>query len=288
MLAINVTSALAALNSCPTIKAGCTQIGTASITSPLFPVPLTGALYVDGTITAPYLSVVLPAPFAFTLNGAISLSSQSVTFGAATTAFPNETPIPDVPISDLKVSASGGASSLFNATCSPASAQAPASFTSQIGTTVSLSPTLSVTGCPATTVGPTIGAPTASGASLTGLVSGKATLKFRLAAGKNAPLIKSFKVSLPKGLKFISKGLKKGLKVSGKYTAKISGRALVVTLKTAASSVSVKVSSKALSVSKSLSTSVKKKKTKSLSSTVKVTDAKGTTTSLTLSFTKLR
>jgi hypothetical protein len=287
VIGVNVTNALAALNSCPTVKTGCTQVGTATITSPVYPGTITGALYGTGTATAPYLAVVLPAPYNLTLYGGVSLATQSVTFAPATSAFPLQTPMPDLPIGDLKVLVNGGSTSLFNATCAPTSAPATAAFGAWSGASANPPSALTVTGCPPST-GQTAGAPTASGASLTGLVSGKAKLKFSLAAGKNAPLIKSFNVKLPKGLSFISKGLKKGLKVSGKYTAKISGGQLVVTLKTAESSVSVTVSSKALSVSKALSASVKKKKTKTLNASVGVTDAKGKTTSLTLAFAKLK
>ena len=63
-----------------------------------------------------------------------------------------------------------------------------------------------------------------------------------MAAGKNAPKLKSFTVKLPKGLSFIAKGLKKGLKVAGggKFTDKLSKGALVITLKGTASKLSVR------------------------------------------------
>ncbi len=136
---------------------------------------------------------------------------------------------------------------------------------------------------------PVAGKPKASGASLSGLAKRKATLKFKLAAGTNgAPKLKSFKVEVPKGLAFIKKGLKKGLKVSGggKFTDKISKGALIVTLKGTAAKLTVAISSKALSVSKSLAKSASKHKIKSLTVTVTVTDAKKKNTTDKLVFKK--
>jgi hypothetical protein len=114
--------------------------------------------------------------------------------------------------------------------------------------------------------------------SLSGIGKAKASLKVTVTAGNNgAPKIKSFKIKLPKGLSFVAKQLKKGVSAPG-ATVKLSGGALVVTLKSAASSETVKVSSKAIKVSSSLAKSVKKKKTKSLKVSVSVTDAAGTIT----------
>jgi 5-hydroxyisourate hydrolase-like protein (transthyretin family) len=138
---------------------------------------------------------------------------------------------------------------------------------------------------------PVAGKPKASGSSLSGLGKRKATLKFKLAAGINgAPKLKSFKVKLPKGLSFVKKGLKKGLKVTGggKFSDKISKGVLIVTLKKTAGKVSVALTSKALSVSKSLAKSAKKHKIKSLVVTVTVTDAKKKNTTDKLTFKKPR
>jgi 5-hydroxyisourate hydrolase-like protein (transthyretin family) len=133
-----------------------------------------------------------------------------------------------------------------------------------------------------TTPVPTPGPPTISGGSLSGVGKRKVTIKFKLTSGdNNAPLIKSFKVKLPSGIGWVAKGLRKGVKVTGaKFSDKISGGSLVVTLTSAAKGVSVTISSSAVSVSKSLAAKAKKKNIASLIIVVQVTDAGGKLTSL--------
>jgi 5-hydroxyisourate hydrolase-like protein (transthyretin family) len=132
------------------------------------------------------------------------------------------------------------------------------------------------------------GPPTISGGSLSGIGKRKVTLKFKLTAGtNNAPKIKSFRFKLPSGLSFVSKKLKKAVKVTGaKFTDKISGGALVVTLKSPASSVSFSISSAAIKVSKSLAAKAKKHKIASEKVVVQVTDASGRLTSLAITIKK--
>ena len=137
--------------------------------------------------------------------------------------------------------------------------------------------TTTTTPTPPKTPVPVAGKPTISGKALSGLGKRKATLKFKLAAGNNgAPKLKSFTVKLPKGLSFLKKGLKKGLKVTGggKYSDKLSKGALVVTLKGTAAKLSISITSKAVSVTKALAKSARKGKDKSLTVTITVTDAK--------------
>jgi hypothetical protein len=135
------------------------------------------------------------------------------------------------------------------------------------------------------------GAPKTSKAKLSGLGKGKASLKFGLAAGANgAPKLKSFTVKLPKGLSFLKKGLKKGVKVSGggKFSEKLKKGVLVVTLKKTAKKLSVSLTSKAIKVSKSLRKSANKHKVKSLTVTVTSTDAKKKKSTSKLTFKKPR
>ncbi len=111
-------------------------------------------------------------------------------------------------------------------------------------------------------------------------------------------------VGLPNGLKFshsafvthktctTKKGKKKcttttlikGLGISGASAKSVAlkGGKLVITLKKAASSVTVDLSGPVLTESKSLQTNVKKHTVKSLTVTLKVTDAKHTSTSVPL------
>jgi hypothetical protein len=261
---------------------GCTSVGSASAASPLLPAPLAGTVY----ITQPAggglaLTIAFPAPFAFNLVGTLDLANNATKFAG----------LPDVPLSDLKVTLSGAPHNAFQTSCQATSGTLTGSFTAQSTATANSNPTLTLTGCPAGGGGgggggggTTAGAPTIGGGSLSGLGSGKASLKFKLTAGTNAPKLKSFKVKLPSGLSFIKKGLAKGVKVSGggKSTVKLSGGALVVTEKTAGASLSASFSSKALSVSKSLAKKAKKHKIKSIKVTVTVTDSAGLVTTLTL------
>jgi hypothetical protein len=271
----NVNAAVSEI--CPT-AAGCTHpVGTATASTPLLSSPLNGTVYLTGSIGAPALTIVFPSPFSLTISGVINIAASTVTFQ-------NE---PDVPLTDLKVTLSGGPNALFVTGCSATTATATGSFTGQNGKSAQSNPALPLSGCPASSGGggggTTVGKPAISG-SVTGLASGKAKVSFKLTAGKNAPKLKSFKVKLAGGLSFIKKGIAKGVSVTGagKATIKLSGSTLVVTLKTAASSVSVTISSKALKVSNGLRKNAKKHKVRSLKVTVPVTDSAGLTTTLTL------
>jgi hypothetical protein len=276
LLQPNVSAAVSQI--CPTAD-GCTHpMGTATATTPLLSSPLNGTVYVTGSLGSPALTIVFPAPFAFSLSGAISISGSTVSF----------TNVPDVPLSDLKVTLPGnGGNGLFESNCSATSGTATGSFTGQNGASAQSNAPISLTGCSAQTGGggggTKAGSPTISG-SISGLAKGKATIRLKLKAGKNAPKLKSFKVKLASGLSFIKKGIAKGVSVTGGGRAKIklSGSTLVVTLKSAASTVSVSISSKALKVSKGLQKNAKKHKVKSVKITVPVTDTAGLTTTLTL------
>jgi hypothetical protein len=273
----NSVAATALLCSKPAPFTGCTAVGTASATSPLLSSPLTGSVYLTNGSSGIGLTIAFPAPFSFNLSGAVDLGNSAVNF----------TNVPDLPLTDLGITLAGGPQSAFITNCAATTGTVTGSFTGQNGGSANSNPTFSLTGCPAKTTTPhAVGAPTFSGASLSGLGKGKATLRFKLKAGSNAPKIKSFKIKLPGGLSFIKKTLAKGVSVSGHGTAVLSGGVLVVKLKTPASSVSVSISSKALKVSNGLSKNAKKHKVKSLKVTVPVTDAAGLTTQLILTFTK--
>lgn len=291
-LALKVPSNLAPnLSAPPTLicsdatLATCKPVGTASATSPLLPAASNGSVYLTGSLYAPVLTIALPSPLSIRLNGAISLSNNSVTFAS----------VPDVPLTKLAVTFGGSTNAVFKTTCNPASDSATAAFTDQNGDkTLSRTATFSVTGCGGAPTGPTTpttkpGKPTVGSSSLSGLGHGRASLRFRLSAGKNAPKLGSFSIKLPGGLSFVKAKLQQGLSLGGATikSEKLSGGTLTVTLKSAATGFTVKLSSSAVRVSSKLSKSVRKKQKKNLKVRVSTTDVNHKSSSLTLTFKKL-
>ncbi len=126
------------------------------------------------------------------------------------------------------------------------------------------------------TIAKPVGKPTTSGVSLGGLASHKPTLKFTLAAGLNAPALKSVSVTLPGGLSFAkkAKSLSKGISVKngGKFKLAVKGGTLTITLKGSARKLTVKIGKPAISVSGSLASKVKHHKVKKLTVRLKATD----------------
>jgi hypothetical protein len=100
------------------------------------------------------------------------------------------------------------------------------------------------------------GVPSASHAALTGLAIKKPELAFKVAAGSNAPPIKTLAVSLPRGLSITAnrKQLANDLVVtdSGKYTFSASQEELVVTVSKPVRGLSLTIRAGALSESKTL------------------------------------
>ena len=86
---------------------GCSVVGSATATSPLYPTALTGKAYLTGSSSGLSLTLVFPAPFSLTLTGAVNLVKNSAAF----------TGLPDIPLSNLGVTLNGGADGLFLATC---------------------------------------------------------------------------------------------------------------------------------------------------------------------------
>ncbi len=112
----------------------------------------------------------------------------------------------------------------------------------------------------------------------------KASVKFTVKNGSNAPAMSSFTLKLPGGLSFNTKKLKKALKVTGvKYSEKASKGSLTLTLKstTATTKVSVSISSKGLKVSKKLAKKAKKGTEGALTAHLSVKNASNVTTKLT-------
>jgi subtilase family serine protease len=134
-------------------------------------------------------------------------------------------------------------------------------------------------------VKPPPGPPSLSKLGFGNVGKGKAKVSFTLHRGSNAPAIKSFSVSLPKGLAFAkkTKTLTKHISLKGaKYSLKLSRGVLTITLKNATSKVTFSIGPPATVVSKSLKHKVHTHKVKSLSIGVKVLDARGHATKLTV------
>jgi subtilase family serine protease len=134
-------------------------------------------------------------------------------------------------------------------------------------------------------VKPPPGPPSLSKLGFGNVGKGKAKVSFTLHQGSNAPAIKSFSVSLPKGLAFAkkTKTLTKHISLKGaKYSLKLSRGVLTITLKNATSKVTFSIGPPATVVSKSLKHKVHTHKVKSLSIGVKVLDARGHATKLTV------
>ncbi len=120
--------------------ASCKTIGTSTAKSPLYPKTLGGKVYLTGSLAAPAITVTFPPPFALTLNGKVNLATNTTTF----------TGVPDLPLSDLRVTLAGGPEAAFATTCATPSGNAVGSFVSQDGDLLASSTApFSVVGCPA-------------------------------------------------------------------------------------------------------------------------------------------
>jgi subtilase family serine protease len=136
---------------------------------------------------------------------------------------------------------------------------------------------------------PVIGPPTVSHVSLTGIAKRKPKLTFTVGAGSNAPAFNTITVKLPNGLSFSksSKSLLKGIVVKGsngkkvKFKVKLRKGLLTITLAKSVRKAQVSIAGPAIGVSGSLASKVKRRKVKSLSLVVTVTDTSHHATALT-------
>lgn len=289
---LGVACSAADASTCPASS----KVGTVTATSPLLPIGLSGNVYVTISGGAPGLAIVLLTPFKVILSGTIGLSNPVNTTFAS---------IPDIPLTDLKVSLSGGSNAAFTTSCSPQSSAITATFGGQNGVNRVVAAPVTVQNCPAVVIPPAAGPPTLGSFSLAGLAARKPKIKFSVNGGINgAPKLKTISFGgLNRGLglsgkaishkKCTGKGKKrkckktltvKGLSLSGATLAdaKVSGGSLVLSLKGAVSSATVTVFGPLLTETKALQKKAKKHKAKDLKATVKVTDATSKTTSLKL------
>jgi hypothetical protein len=286
VLAPNISAVLTGGILCANPASGtCKTIGTATAASPLYPVALSGRDYLTGALTAPKITIVFPAPFALTLAGAVDIGTNTTTF----------TGLPDIPLTDLRVTLTGGKNSAFVASCSPSSGTATSSLTSQSGAHAAASAPFTVAGCtssPGGGSGPGSGSgsgtkpsPNGKAGILTGAVSGLAsghpTLSFKVTAGKNAKL-KSFTVKLPRGLSFVRHRVHGRLKLLGVAlkgaklkSLSLKHGALLVTLRAPVNTLSAKIGPRALKESAALRSAARHHKLKRLQLTVVLTNAAG-------------
>lgn len=178
----------------------------------------------DGAGAAPAITIVFPASFALTLSGRVDLAKNTTTF----------TNLPDIPLTDLKVTLAGGPNAVFATPCVTPSGIGTATLTSQNGDKTAVrSSAFSVSNCttpaaggggptttppgpkPSPTPAPKSGAPRITSASLAGLARGKVTLRLRLVSGQNAPPLQTFTIQLPRGLRFIRHRVHRRLKLEG-------------------------------------------------------------------------
>lgn len=302
VLGPNVLGALNVICAQPAPYSGCTPIGSATSTSPLYPAALTGKAYLVGSLAAPSIAIVFPPPFPVSLAGAVNIATGSTTF----------TGVPDVPLNDLKVVLFGGQNAVFSASCNPSSGTASATLTSQDGdkTATSRAP-FTVAGCSSSggATGPGGGGspggsqggngggrhahgvgrgrPSVTAASISRLGSGLAVLRFRVLKGDNAPGVRLVAVELPRGLAF-RPGRAHGRSLTTVRTAAarlsyvrlVHGRLLIV-LSRAASAFTVRVLG--LRETAALERKAKHHRLRSLTLAVGVTDASGAGTLLRVS-----
>jgi hypothetical protein len=257
---------------------GCV-VGSATATSPLAPMQLSGTVRLAGSKSNPTVTLAFPAPFALTLVGDVNLTAGTVTINN----------VPDVPLTDLKLMITGpNGQKAFTTTCRPSNTTG--TFTSQSGVTKVVSSKVTLTHCAAS--------PTASG-SASGLATGHPKLRLTVSQGQGAAKIASIAVGAPTGLRFArsvisttrrcatkhgkrtcTTTLINGLGVSGAKvkTVAVKRGTLIITLKNAAKDIAVTLSGSALTETSSLQSDVKKHKVTSITATLKVTDAKHTTT----------
>jgi len=128
-----------------------------------------------------------PPPYSFSLTAPVDFSEHTIKFSG----------MPDVPLTALSLTFSGPPSGpAFATSCQPGTIAA--TLTPQDGNPVSkLTGAVTNIGCPPRRVGK----PSVAG-SLTGLASGRPTLRLRATRGANAPNIASMSIAMPAGLKF--------------------------------------------------------------------------------------
>jgi hypothetical protein len=246
------------------------SIGSAVARSPVGALPTARVFILQlqtGGMRSLGLVVVFPSPVPMTMSAALVPGSIN---------FDN---LPDVPLNSLTIKFDGGPSNSFLASCNPETSPISGAFTAQNGASLTLTPRVTVAGCPL---------PTITGGVLSGVVRHKAKLRFTVHSGvNNAPLVKKISFGLRLGLSFDAKQLKRSLKVSSvpghhPQTFKFSfkhGR-VTITLKQPASGVTIAVGPGAIKAPPTLINTIARGHIKSGHLQAKVTTADGTATAV--------
>jgi hypothetical protein len=251
------SEAQAASDTCPAAS----QVGTASATSPLLPVPSTGKVFLVTTPTGPKVVTLLKGAVNLRLDGTIALTPS----GRILNVVDN---VPDVPISTFALHLTGGKTGLLvnlKNLCTSSPSTLDVEFDGYNGKVVNRTSTLTRVGtCP-----PIPTKPTGSG-KLAGVKKGKpvGTMTLKRGAANAVSSLKNGTIALSKGFKINTKKAKKGLvvKADGKKLAK---SALKITSKSikiksikagTAATITIKFGKKVLTVSKAIKKKGKKAK----------------------------
>ncbi|MGH2888025.1 MAG: hypothetical protein ACRDNJ_00200, partial [Solirubrobacteraceae bacterium] len=257
---------------CLDIASGkCEPVGSATATSPLYPTPLTGNAYLTGSASGLALTLTFPSPFPLTLTGAVDLLHNAATF----------TGLPDIPLTNLKVSLDGGPNGLFLSTCASPSGTATATLTDQNGDhTVNAPARFTVSGCPAAAAGTPSGGQGSGGQGSGGQGSGgqggatsgsqggqgtghgrtgghhrhrsgRVGLRFTVHGRRHGQWIQSLTVTLPRGLRLVSR---RGISVTDARarSVRVSHGHLAIALRASSRSPTVRIGASALRASRSL------------------------------------
>jgi hypothetical protein len=285
---------------CPDPSSGsCQPVGSATATSPLYPKPLSGQVFLVGTpgaLAAPSLGIVFLPPFALTLTGTVDLAKNSTTF----------TGLPDIPLSDLQVKLNGGSKSVFVVNCGTPTGTATATLVSQNGDETATAPAkFTVSPCtapPNNSTGPSSGGggstktarPALSAARIWGLLRGNAAMAFTVTAASGGPKLNRLTVQTAAGLRFVRSRAHNKLRLVGVTlkgarlrSASLSHGKLVITLRSAAKRVTVTVGRKALLETPGLRSKAQRSKVKALRLVVVARDAKGKSVTLRTQVTRL-
>jgi hypothetical protein len=271
-------------------------VGTVAASSPLLPSTAlsSGMLTLAGSINkgnpsqaiSGSLTMSFPPPFEFSVAGPIDIAEKMLSFSG----------LPDLPLSTLTFTFTGiPAGPAFTTECEPGTIAA--TVLSQDGNPAArISGPVTNVGCP-----PPSARPKVSG-SLGGLAAGKPVLHVSATRGSGAANIASLQVSLPGGLSFSRHAIAthrsckrahghnkcttaysvKGFSLhgAGLASARLQGSALLVTFSHAVASASLTARGPLLAESRALRQKAKRHQTKGVAASVRVTDAKGTGTTV--------
>jgi hypothetical protein len=273
---VGTVSGISPLLSSAAFSAGMLTL-TGSVNTGAFTMPITGSV-----------TMSFPPPYQFSATGPINTTEHTISFFG----------IPDIPMSTLTFTFTGTpAGPAFTTACE--AGPITASFVPQDG-----NPPVKATG-PVTNVNcskVSSGAKATASGSLSGLASGKPTLKLRASHASGGPGIASLSIGLPAGLSFNRKVLvrrrtcngkgkrrkcttsvsARGMSMSGAglKSARIQGGGLLLTFARAAGRVSLLARGPLLVESKALRRRARQHRVAKLSARLRITEAGGSSTNV--------